>query len=39
MAGGTPCPLIGAGGAPGRGGGELITGINGFNAIERVKAR
>jgi hypothetical protein len=32
-------PFIGAGVAPGRGGQELITGINGFNAIEGVKAR
>jgi hypothetical protein len=32
-------PFIGAGGAPGRGGRELIVGINGFNAIEGVKAR
>jgi hypothetical protein len=34
-----PHPFIGAGGAPGRGGRELITGVNGFNAIEGVKAR
>jgi hypothetical protein len=32
-------PFIGAGGAPGRGGPELIVGVNGFNAIEGVKAR
>jgi hypothetical protein len=32
-------PFIGVGGAPGRGGRELIVGINGFNAIEGVKAR
>jgi hypothetical protein len=31
-------PFIGAKGAPGRGGRELITGINGFNTIEGVKA-
>jgi hypothetical protein len=30
---------MGAGGTPGRGGRELIAGINGFNAIEGVKAR
>jgi hypothetical protein len=39
MAGGAPHPFIGAGGALGRGGQELITGVNGFNAIEGVKAR
>jgi hypothetical protein len=39
MAGGAPRPFIGAGGAPGRGGRELIVGVNGFNAIEGVKAR
>jgi hypothetical protein len=39
MAGGAPRPFIGAGGVPGRGGRELITGVNGFNAIEGVKAR
>jgi hypothetical protein len=39
MAGGAPRSLIGAGGAPGRGGRELITGVNGFNTIEGVKAR
>jgi hypothetical protein len=38
MAGGAPRPFIGAGGEPGRGGLELIAGINGFNAIEGVKA-
>jgi hypothetical protein len=39
MAGGAPRPFIGAGGAPGRGGRELIASINDFNAIEGVKAR
>jgi hypothetical protein len=39
MAGGAPRPIIEAGGAPRRGGRELITGVNGFNAIEDVKAR
>jgi hypothetical protein len=39
MAEGAPRPFIGAGGAPGRGGQELIAGVNGFNAIEGVKAR
>jgi hypothetical protein len=39
MAGDAPRPFIGAGGAPGRGARELITGVNGFNAIEGVKAR
>jgi hypothetical protein len=39
MAGGAPRPFIGAGGAPGRGGRELIAGVNGFNAIEDVKDR
>jgi hypothetical protein len=39
MAGGAPHSFIGAGRAPGRGGRELIAGINGFNAIEGVKAR
>jgi hypothetical protein len=38
MAGGAPHPFIGAGGAPGRGGRELITDVNGFNAIEDIKA-
>jgi hypothetical protein len=38
MAGGAPRPFIGVGGAPWRGGRELITGVNGFNAIEGVKA-
>jgi hypothetical protein len=33
MAEGAPHPFIGAGGAPGMGGRELITGVNGFNAI------
>jgi hypothetical protein len=37
MAGGAH-PFIGAGGAPGRGGRELIFGVNDFNAIEGVKA-
>jgi hypothetical protein len=32
-------PFIGGGGAPGRGDRELLTGVNGFNAIEGVKAR
>jgi len=32
-------PFIGAGGAAGRGGRELIAGVNGFNAIEGVKGR
>jgi hypothetical protein len=39
MVGGAPHPFIGAGGASGRGGQELIAGVNGFNAIEGVKAR
>jgi hypothetical protein len=39
MAGGALRPFIGAGGAPRRGGRELIAGVNGFNAIEGVKAR
>jgi hypothetical protein len=39
MAGATPHPFIGVGEAPGRGGRELITGVNAFNAIEGVKAR
>jgi hypothetical protein len=39
MAGGAPRPIIGAGGAPERGGRELIAGVNGFNAIVGVKAR
>jgi hypothetical protein len=39
MAGGAPHLFIGAEGASGRGGRELITGVNGFNAIEGVKAR
>jgi hypothetical protein len=38
MVGGAPHPFIGDGGAPGRGGRELITAVNGFNAIEGVKA-
>jgi hypothetical protein len=38
MAGGAPRPFIGVGGVPGRGGRELIAGVNGFNAIEGVKA-
>jgi hypothetical protein len=37
--GGAPSPFIGAGGALGRGGREFITGVNGFNTIEGVKAR
>jgi hypothetical protein len=36
---GCSSPFIGAGGAPGRGGQELIAGVNGFNAIEGVKVR
>jgi hypothetical protein len=39
MAGGAPRPFIGTGGAPGRGGRELIADVNGFNASEGVKAR
>jgi hypothetical protein len=39
MAGGAPRPFIGARGVPGRGGRELIADVNGFNAIEGVKAR
>jgi hypothetical protein len=39
MAEGAPRPFIGAGGPPGRGGRELIADVNGFNAIEGVKAR
>jgi hypothetical protein len=39
MAGSAPRPFIGAGGTPGRGGRELIPGVNGFKAIEGVKAR
>jgi hypothetical protein len=39
MAGAAPRPFIGAEGAPGRGGRELITDVNGFNTIEVVKAR
>jgi hypothetical protein len=39
MAGSAPRPFIGAEGTLGRGGRELITGGNGFNAIEGVKAR
>jgi hypothetical protein len=38
MAGGAPRPFIAAGGAPRRGGRELIAGVNGFNAVEGVKA-
>jgi hypothetical protein len=38
MAGGAPRPFIGAGGAPGRGGRELIAGVNGFNVrFEGIK--
>jgi hypothetical protein len=32
-------PFIGDGGAPGRGGRELMAGVNGSNAIEGVKVR
>jgi hypothetical protein len=32
-------PFIGAGGAPGRGGRAVNTGVNDFNAIEDVKGR
>jgi hypothetical protein len=39
MAEGAPRPFIGVGGAPGRGGRELIAGVNGFNTIKGVKAR
>jgi hypothetical protein len=39
MARGAPRPFIGAGGAPGRGGRELIAGVIGLNAIEGVEAR
>jgi hypothetical protein len=39
MAGGARRPFIGVGEAPGRGGRELITVVNGFNVIEGVKAR
>jgi hypothetical protein len=39
MAGGAPRPFIRAGVASGRGGRELIAGVNGFNAIEGVMAR
>jgi hypothetical protein len=39
MARGAPRPFIGAEGAPGRGGRELITSVNVFNPIEGVKAR
>jgi hypothetical protein len=39
MARGAPRPFIGAGGAPGRGDRELLASVNGFNAIEGVKAR
>jgi hypothetical protein len=39
MAEDAPHPFIGAGEASGRGGRELIAGVNGFNAIEGVKAR
>jgi hypothetical protein len=39
MAGGAHRRFIGAGEAPGRGGRELIADLNGFNAIEGVKAR
>jgi hypothetical protein len=36
MAGGAPRPFIGAWGAPGRGGRELIVGVNGFNALKAL---
>jgi hypothetical protein len=39
MAREAPHPFIGVGGAPERGGRELIAGVNGFNVIEGVKAR
>jgi hypothetical protein len=39
MGGGAPHLFIGAGGVPGRDGRESIFGVNGFNAIEGVKAR
>jgi hypothetical protein len=39
MATGAPRPFLGDGGAPGRGGRELIAGVIGFNAIEGIKAR
>jgi hypothetical protein len=39
MADAAPRPFIGAEESPGRGGRELIADINGFNAIEGVKAR
>jgi hypothetical protein len=39
MAGDAPRPFIGAEGAPGRGGRELIADVSGFNAIEGIKAR
>jgi hypothetical protein len=39
MAGGASHPFLGVGGAPGRGGRDLITGVNGFNTIEGIKAR
>jgi hypothetical protein len=39
MAGAAPHPFIGVGESSGRGGRELIVGVNGFNAIEGVKAR
>jgi hypothetical protein len=39
MAGVAPRPFIGVRGVPGRGGRELIAGVNGFSAIEGVKAR
>jgi hypothetical protein len=38
MAAGAPRPFIGVGGAPRRGGRELIAGVNGFNAVEGIKA-
>jgi hypothetical protein len=38
MAGGAPRPFIGAGGALGRGGPELIADVNGFSTIEGLKA-
>jgi hypothetical protein len=39
MARGATRPFIGVGEAPGRRGRELIAGVNGFNAIESIKAR
>jgi hypothetical protein len=39
MVGASPRPFIGVEEAPGRGGRELIAGVNDLNAIEGVKAR